>query len=283
MTALGGAGGPVVAADIGGTTTRVAAVQGGRITRRLERPTPAAAGPEAVTAALLTLLGELDAPGPLGVACTGRVVDGQVSAVNTRTMPGWTAFPLAVRLREALGRPVRVLNDARAATWAEWNAAPTPGNFLFVTLSTGIGSGLVVGGRLLQADVGDTGLGFTRGLRSEALELGSSGTALGMLAAEHGYGTATALFDAAEAGDARATELLAPPLGAVAERLADLHAVLGLHAVCVGGSVGLRAYTRAVVAARLPETRVVAARYGADAGLIGAAQFALANIPGGNA
>lgn len=270
----------VVAADIGGTTTRVAAVQGGQITRRLECPTPAAAGPEAVTAALLTLLSELDAPGPLGVACTGRVVGGQVSAVNTRTMPGWTAFPLAARLREASGRPVAVLNDARAATWAEWNAAPTPGNFLFVTLSTGIGSGLVVGGQLLQADVGDTGLGFTRGLRGEALELGSSGTALGVLAAEHGYGTAAALFDAAEAGDGRATQLLSPPLAAVADRLADLHAVLGLHAVCLGGSVGLRAHARAVLATHLPETRVAAARYGADAGLIGAAQFAQTSSSG---
>jgi predicted NBD/HSP70 family sugar kinase len=59
-----------------------------------------------------------------------------------------------------------VLNDAKAAALAEWNARPEDqnGNFMFVTVSTGIGSGLVLGGRLHEAPGGqDVGLGFTAG------------------------------------------------------------------------------------------------------------------------
>ncbi|MFC4638268.1 ROK family protein [Deinococcus hohokamensis] len=275
----------VIAIDIGGTTSRVAVVKGSQVQERLEIPTEAHRGPNDLLKRLEGLLDQLDGAataGMVGVACTGRVHTGQVSAVNLQTMPGWTAVPVEVHLREALERPVRVINDAKAATLAEYTAGENPGHFLFVTVSTGIGSGLVLGGQLHEAPTGlDVGLGFTRGLEREPLEYGSSGTALGRLALAAGFPDTAALFDRAEAGDPEAIGLLSSPLLALADRLADVHALLGLRSLCLGGSVGLRRHTREVVQAQLPGVEVRAAIHGADAGLIGAALYALGSaVPG---
>ncbi|MFC4425048.1 ROK family protein [Deinococcus navajonensis] len=274
----------VMAVDLGGTTTRAAVVKGNRVTERLEMPTLAQQGPELLLGRLVHLVGQLRQAGDtaaVGVACTGRVHGGRVSAVNLSTMPGWIGIPVEARLQQALGRPVRVINDARAATLAEYTAADHPGHFMFVTVSTGIGSGLVLGGQLHEAPGGlDVGLGFTRGLNREPLEYHSSGSALGRLAVAAGQPGTAALFDLAEAGDSRARDLLSSPLQALADRLADAHALLGLQHLCLGGSVGLRQHTREVVQTQLPEVSVRPARYGADAGLIGAALYALGPSPG---
>lgn len=268
---------PVTAVDIGGTTTRVAVVKGRQVLERLEIPTEAHRGPDDLLVRLVGLLGRLaQTDGTVGVACTGRVHDGQVSAVNHSTMPDWVEIPVGARLQQALGRPVRVLNDAKAATLAEYTAKEAPGHFMFVTVSTGIGSGLVLGGQLHEAPGGlDVGLGFTRGPERQPLEFSSSGSALGCLAVAAGLPGTAALFDLAEAGDPAALGLLSPPLQALADRLADVHALLGLHSLCLGGSVGLRRHTRETVQAHLPGVEVRAAKYGADAGLIGAALHAL--------
>lgn len=264
-----------LAVDIGGTTTRAALVEGGRLTRRLEAPTPASAGPGRVLGQVLALLGGLDAPAqvPLAVACTGRVHQGHVTAVNQGTMPGWTAVPVQATLERDTGRSVTVINDAKAATVAEWHAAGTPGNFMFVTVSTGIGSGLVVQGRLLNAADGqDVGLGFTRGQGGQPLEATVSGRGLEAVAAE--AGGVRALFDAAERGDAAAQALLSGPLHLLADRVHDAHCLLGLDAVTLGGSVGLRNWTHAVLQGALPALPLHRAAHGPDAGLLGAALYA---------
>lgn len=195
-------------------------------------------------------------------------------------MPGWTDLPLQDWLEEALHVPISVLNDAKAAAIAEWRAQPQDrrGNFMFVTVSTGIGSGLVLGGRLHEAPGGqDIGLGFTSGPDGETLEHRASGTALRRVAQAEGYPDVAALFDAAESGSGTAQELLVPALSALARRLWDAHCLLGLDVVCLGGSIGLRGYTQAFLQAALtgPSAPAIrAAVHGADAGLIGAALYA---------
>lgn len=280
---MSGAGRVALAVDIGGTTTRVARLRGERLLERREMPTGAQAGPDNLLERLLALiaeLGPLDPGEALGVACTGRVHAGRVTAVNRATMPGWTDLPLQDRLEGALHVPVSVLNDAKAAAVAEWHAQPGnfAGNFMFVTVSTGIGSGLVLGGRLHGAPGGqDIGLGFTSGPGGEALEHGASGTALRRAAQAGGYPDVASLFGAAESGFIAAQELLEPALSALADRIRDAHCLLGLDEVCLGGSVGLRRYTRTFLGAALagPSAPAIrAAVHGADAGLIGAALYA---------
>lgn len=288
----------LLALDIGGTSMRAALVEGGRVTERLQAPTPRPATPDAVLAAAAELAGPLAArAGALGVACAGAVAGGRVTATATHTFPGWTDIPLAQTLGAALGLHARALNDARAAAWGEYAAGAGRGTreFMFVTVSTGVGGGLVLGGQLHLAGNGlDAELGFVSvpaawqpghavpGLPYALgpLEFETSGTALGVQAGPAGYPDARALCDAAENADVRAEALYSHSAALVAWKIADVAALLGVTRVALGGSVGLRegylARVRGALAA-FPERyrpEVVHAELGADAGLIGAALWA---------
>ncbi|WP_394649282.1 ROK family protein [uncultured Deinococcus sp.] len=289
----------LLALDIGGTSMRAALVEEGRVTERLQASTPRPATPEAVLAAAAELAGPLAArAGALGIACAGAVAGGRVTATATHTFPGWTDIALQDTLGTALGLNARALNDARAAAWGEYAAGAGRGTqeFMFVTVSTGVGGGLVLGGQLHLAGNGlDAELGFVSvpaawqpghavpGLPYALgpLEFETSGTALGVQAGRAGYPDARALCDAAEGGEAPEAEAAyAHSAALVAWKIADVAALLGVTRVALGGSVGLRAgyltRVRGALAA-FPERyrpEVVHAELGADAGLIGAALWA---------
>jgi glucokinase len=82
--------------------------------------------------------------------------------LNPPNLPSWHDTPVRSLLAEALGRPVAIENDANAAALAEWRFGAGRGcdDLVFLTMSTGIGGGLVLGGRLV------------RGVASSAGELG---------------------------------------------------------------------------------------------------------------
>lgn len=276
--------GPVIALDIGGTQSRAALVDAGRVAWRAGVPTPAQDGPAAMVATMAALLQPLDAAAlPVGVAIAGQVVGGCVTAHNDGLLRGWRGFPLEEALRERLQRPVRVINDARAAAWGEYLFGAGRGcdEFLFVTVSTGVGAGLVLNRRLhlsrngMEAELGETLLP-----EGGALESLASGTALGRLAAALGHADARTLCDAADAGDAAAEAALGRGIRALAAKLADLAVMLGIERTAVGGGVGLRpGYVERLQAEldRLPALHrhpVVRAQLGGDAGLHGAAALA---------
>jgi N-acylmannosamine kinase len=285
-----------LALDLGGTTTRAALVRGGRVEQRSVAPTPAREGPEAavaVAAGLLTpFVGRVDA---VCVAATGRVQDGRVTAVNRATLPGWDGFPLADALTELCGLPVRVVNDAQAATWGEarFGAGRGARDFAFVTVSTGIGAGLVAEGRLLRGARGLAGhLGFWE-LPGDGVAASHGAPDGGRAVLEHlasGTGIARAgsavcgeplstreVFERAEGGDARARIVVQEAVDALARALVELRWLVDPERVAVGGSVGLApgylAALRGALVRCEPEDplAVVAAELGADAGLLGAA------------
>jgi N-acylmannosamine kinase len=275
---------PVIALDIGGTQSRAALLDGGRIAWRATAATPAQAGPEAMLATMVELLRPLQAPqAPVGVAIAGQVVDGCVTAHNDSLLRGWRAYPLEQALRQQLQRPVRVVNDARAAAWGEFLFGAGRGcdEFLFVTVSTGVGAGLVLNRRLhlsrngMEAELGETLLPDGATLESLA-----SGSALGRLAAALGHRDAPALCDAADAGDAQAEAALGRGIHALAAKLGDLTVMLGIQRTALGGGVGLRpGYVERLQArlACLPALHrhdVVRAQLGGDAGLHGVAALA---------
>lgn len=98
---------------------------------------------ERASAATPTGVG-LSVPGPLDLAA-GRVIE----APN---LPGWVDVPLAESMSEALGAPVVLENDANAAALAEWRFGAGQGarSLLYLTMSTGIGGGLILDGRLYR-------------------------------------------------------------------------------------------------------------------------------------
>jgi N-acylmannosamine kinase len=288
---------PLLALDIGGTSMRAALIQNGQITERREARTPKPSTPDAVIAAALALAAPLSAhAAALGVACAGAVASGRVTATAVHTFPGWADVALAERLGAGLGLPCAALNDARAAAWGEWaaGAGRDTQEFMFITVSTGVGAGLVLGGRLHLAGNGlDAELGFVSVPAAwqpgtdvpplgqlGPLEFESSGTALGGQAQRLGFTDARALCDAAEAGDAAAEVVYTRSAALMAWKIADSAALLGITRVALGGSVGLRPGYLARVQASLAlfparyQPEVVHAELGADAGLIGAALWA---------
>lgn len=155
-----------LAVDVGGTKLAAGLVDAsGRVLVERRAPT-VGDDAEALFAGLVALLDEvLDVsppgaapPGTCGVGCGGPMRDGgdHVSPVN---IVQWRGFPLASRLADRLGLPVVVDNDAKALALAEgWiGAAAGRPDFLAMVVSTGVGGGIVLDGRLLDGADGNAG------------------------------------------------------------------------------------------------------------------------------
>jgi glucokinase len=93
-----------------------------------------------------------------GVGCGGPMSPGG-ELVSPLNIPGWRDFPLRARLQELTGLPTFVDNDAKALALAEgWiGAASGRPDFIAMVVSTGVGGGLVLDGRLLGGRLGNAG------------------------------------------------------------------------------------------------------------------------------
>lgn len=148
-----------LAVDIGGTKVSAGLVDdSGRLLVREDVPTPATTDPEVVWAAVA---GAVDAVktgdvAVCGAGCGGPMRDGLVSPLN---IPAWRDFPLHARLEAHVGLAVAVDNDAKALALGEgWvGAAAGERNFIGMVVSTGIGGGIILDGRVLDGAAGNAG------------------------------------------------------------------------------------------------------------------------------
>lgn len=233
------ASGAVLAVDVGSTKIAAGVVDpDGRVLRSATRPTPRGPDGEEVFAALLAAVHAVEPAGVLacGVGSIGPMTrHGEtVSPLNT---PGWRGFPLLARLRSELDLPVVVDNDAKALALGEgWKGAGVGvGNFLAMVVSTGVGGGLVVDGRLLDGAQGNAGhVGHVVVVPDGAL-CGCGGR--GCLEAEIS-GTAIARRTGAPAAQAGPNEV-ARAGRLLGQGLASVVNLLDLELVAVGGSVAL--------------------------------------------
>lgn len=156
----------VIAVDLGGTQIRAAACDlQGRFLRRAEHPTKAEEGLEAVLVRIVGLVEEVRAGLPkdrvlgVGVGSPGPVDPLAGVIISPPNLPGWYEVPLRSLLEERLGLPVRLANDANAAALGEWafGAGRNYRNIAYVTISTGIGGGIIADGRLLLGHRGLAG------------------------------------------------------------------------------------------------------------------------------
>ena len=149
--------------DIGGTKIELALVDADGVVLHSHRiPTGAERGAAAVVAdaasaareAFDTLLDDVPA---IGISIAGQIGTGGVllGAPNL----GWPQFALQVEVERVFGRPSVVVNDVRAATWAEWKCGAGRGSddFVVVFVGTGIGGGAVIDGRVLEGANGILG------------------------------------------------------------------------------------------------------------------------------
>ena len=146
-----------LAMDMGGTNLRAALVdRDGRISRRRSVPTRGHLGRDAVLERLLSELEDVAGPVDrtsligLGVSVAGSV--DSVSGVlhGPPNLPGWDGYSIGPVLEERLSLTATVVNDANAAALAEHRYGAGRGyeNMVYMTVSTGIGGGIIVDGEL---------------------------------------------------------------------------------------------------------------------------------------
>ncbi|BBC30210.1 ROK family transcriptional regulator [Streptomyces graminofaciens] len=302
----------VAALDIGGTKIAGALVDGhGRILVRAQRPTPAREDGDTVMRAVEEVLAELTATPQwsavtvIGIGSAGPV-DASTGTVSPVNVPGWRAFPLVERVRAVTGGlPVELIGDGVAITAAEhWQgAARGHDNALCMVVSTGVGGGLVLGGRLHAGPTGNAGhIGhICVDLDGDPCPCGSRGCVEGIASGPNiarralaggwrpgpdGDTSAAAVAAAARAGDPVAVASFERAAQALAAGIAATATLVEIDIAVVGGGVGkagevlfaplrtaLKSYATLSFVRGLT---VVPAEMGTDAGLVGAAAAALA-------
>lgn len=281
--------GPVVlAVDIGGTKLAAAVVEGsGTLVARAQAPTPRSGDAEVVFAALVSVIEETRSrtgarPDVCGVGCGGPMSAGGIE-VSPLNIPAWRRFPLRDRLGDRLGLPVRIDNDAKALALGEgWlGAARGCDNYLAMVVSTGIGGGIVLDGRLLDGSAGNAGHIGHVVVEPEGRICACGGR--GCLEAEAaGPSIAAATGRPVEEATAGVRRRCGTLVGRAVASVANL---LDLDLVVVGGSVALGFGREFFDAAQLEVgrrarldfsqgTRVVPAGLGAEGPLLGAAAVA---------
>jgi polyphosphate glucokinase len=146
--------------DVGGSGIKAAIVDvstGELCSERLRVPTPVPSTPDSVSASIGRLVRRLAKATPLpddapvGVGLPGVAIGGRLkTAANID--PAWVDYPIADKLSKSLKRRVEIVNDADAAGIAEMRfgvGAGKPGTVIFLTLGTGVGSGVFVDGTLV--------------------------------------------------------------------------------------------------------------------------------------
>jgi glucokinase len=284
-----------VGVDLGGTKVEVAHVDAkGQVQRRLRRPTDVKDGPAAVRREIIDAVQELEEdtsarPAGVGVGVAGQI-EARTGAVRFAPNLGWHDIPFQADLSEALGLPVVVVNDVRAAAWGEWlhGAGRGCNDLVCLFVGTGIGGGVVSGGRMLS------------GCSNTSAELGHLTIALDGPPCHCGNRakgrpdavTAEMVAQAAHEGDSLAQRLLDQAAQAlIAGAISIVNAFNPCRLILGGGVIeGLPEWMdrldegvrqRALPAARAP-LEVLPAQLRKDAGVVGAAALLLRRVAEGH-
>ncbi|MDE7395807.1 MAG: ROK family protein [Clostridiales bacterium] len=308
-----------VGIDIGGTAVKgILVSEDGTILQKSSIPTLATRPFEEVAASIgeqiVSLTGGERIEG-VGVGCPG-MVDGAHGVIVYNNNLYWKDAPLADALRQKAGVPVKVANDANAACLGEcrFGAGQAYSDAALITLGTGVGGGIVIGGKLFEgcngrgAEIGHMtivadGVPCTCG-RKGCFETYASATALvrqtvfAMLTDrksamwDYAQGDLNKVdgktsFECAKAGDGTAQRVIDAYLHYLAEGIINVVNIFGSQAVILGGGVcaqgaaltdPLKKYVNAnrYGGDRGEPTAVVTAKLGNDAGCLGAASLVMA-------
>ncbi len=327
MTADYSQSGVFLGVDIGGTKVAVGLVdRTGNILDHLRHPMMATGTPEAalraVTGAIDSLISSAAGSGiqGIGICAPGPLNPKTGIVLNPPNLPCWRNFPLADKIASVYRVPVHVDNDANAAALAEtrWGAARGFRYVFYATIGTGIGTGIVLDGRIYHGNTGSAGEGGHvsidyRGPRCSCgkrgcIEVLAAGPAIGARAraklnAESG--THSAILELAKgsvaavssemvgqayvAGDPLAREVLLDTVEVLIPWLGTIVDLLDPDVLVVGG--GVAAMLQPLfdeIKTRLPGCCVnphaaaiplLMAHYGADAGIAGGAALCSENLP----
>jgi glucokinase len=293
----------VIGVDVGGTTIKAALFDSdGLEHRRSERPTPRHLGPDAVIATTIQAILELRAHVPdarlraAGVIVPG-VVDAQQGIAVYAANIGWQQVPLRQIVAEAIGLPVALDHDVRAAGLAELELGAGRGlqEVLFVALGTGVAAAVITRGQVSTGATGRAGeLGhlpvFPDGDRCACGQRGCTETYASAAALSSRYSIATGISDVpaedvisrAAAGDPIADGVFQDAITALGRALVNYVLLMDPELILIGGGMAasgaalLQPLTREVQTglAWRHAPAISIGRFAGDAGRRGAALLA---------
>ena len=314
------ANGLVLGVDIGGTKIAAGLVNGeGRILKQTRKPMVATGSAQAGLDAVISAIDEMAAMAApeggfesIGICAPGPLDPHSGMILNPPNLPCWRNFPLAAKIREKYKQTVHVDKDANAAALAEtrWGAARGYHYVFYITLGTGIGTGLVLDGKVYRGNRGAAGEGGHMTIdphgpicacgKPGCIEILAAGPAIGararakiatepsrgqkILELAKGNVQAVASEQVAQAyamGDPLAREILEETIRLLAAWLSNIVDLLDPDILVVGGGVSLMlqplyadlkaGLVRLSVNPYAAEIPLAQAHYGADAGIAGGA------------
>ena len=307
-----------VGIDLGGTQLRAALVdEAGNILKRNAVLTDAMGGPDKVVIQMENLVNWLLVEiNPvlvvgIGVSAPGPLDAKQGVALNIPTLAGFVDYPLTATLRQRFRYPVNLENDGIAAALGEWRFGAGRGveNMVYVTVSTGIGGGVVVDNHMLHGRRGMAGhVGhMSIALNGELCPCGNqgcfeaygSGTAFAKRAGRKAFTCETtelgtkgmlidsrAVFEAARNGDRLATELIEEEAEILGRGFTSLLHLFSPELLVMGGGLsnefdtlkpGIDAYISRWAMPAFRDVKIVRSALGQNSGLVGSAALAFAH------
>lgn len=303
--------------DLGGTKINtILMTNEGKIISTYTLPTLAHEGPEKVIQRMKETVYKVlkdaeinisDLEG-IGVASSGPLDAKKGIVLNPPNLPGWIDIPLVKILEDEFKRPIKLQNDANCAALAEYffGAGKGTKNFVYITVSTGIGGGAIVDGKLYDgansnaAEFGHASINFD-GERCHCgnygcFEMYASGTALAKFAegeiekgrgsvirdiAKDGKITARDVFEGYKMGDNLARELIEREAFYLGVGIANIIMNYNPEVIAVGGGVSngfdilypimIKTVEERCYKASFKACKIVKAELGQNSGAIGAA------------
>jgi len=158
----------ILGVDLGGTKIAAAlATTRGEILARGRSPTHAQTGPDAVIESICATINEVLSAKALepslllgiGIAAAGVIDSVNGKVIFSPNLPGWHEVPLRDAIEQQFGIPAYLGNDANLAALGEWHfgVGEKVANLIYVTVSTGIGGGIIADGKLYTGACGAAG------------------------------------------------------------------------------------------------------------------------------
>lgn len=311
--------------DIGGTKLAVGLVTAtGEQLSAVREASRVHEGPDAMLERLVRLGRQAIAeagvsPGEVvaaGVGCGGPLNPDTGVVMNPPNLPGWDNVPVVSRLSAGLGLPVYLDNDANAAALGEnrFGAGRGVANMVYLTISTGLGGGIIIGGRLYQGENGNAGeIGHmsvfydgrpcgcgNRGCLEayasgtsivarvqEAIRAGEPSVMVGIAGSVDAI-TGETLLTALQLGDSLAERVWAETITILGAGVASVVNIFNPRKVVLGGGItnfGDRLFVplreqvaRRAMAPLAQVVEIVPAHLGSQVGVLGAAAVALAQV-----
>lgn len=293
------------AVDIGGTKIAVGVVDDdGKVLARFDRPTQSFPSPVAAVEAVVQLLGEAQRQAGVeiqgvGIGCTGPVYPLKGNIGNVEFLPGWEDFNIVDCLKAKTNLPTYLENDADAGALGEWRwgSGKQARQFLYITVGTGIGVGIIQNGEIYRGvggahpEIGHhvidpSGPVCSCGARG-CWESMAGGRALEKLAQSHHPAgeqiDAQQLCHLAEKGDEFAKRILQQSARNLALGVANLIMIFAPEVISFGGGLMQsfhifkptldQVISRQCQLVPYSKIKISPAQLGANTGLIGAAQI----------